>query len=368
MAVEQAARQSVEEQRDAFVGRLFQSSLGMFEVLTVYLGDRLGLYRALAEQEWSTPSELATRAGVAERYTREWLEQQATAAMIEVDDAAAQPHARRYRLPVAHREVLLDVDSLCYLAPLARLTGSLSSVLPKLLEAYRGGGGVPWSAFGEDGREGQADMNRPIYLNLLGKEWLPSIPEVHARLQADPPARIADIGCGGGWASIGIAKAYPNVQVDGYDVDAPSIELARANAEAQGVSDRVKFYVTDAGEPSIAGTYDLVCAMEMIHDLSRPVDVLRTMRRLAASKGTVLVMDERVAEQFTAPGDEVERFMYSASLLCCLPAGLSESPSAATGTVMRPDTLRRYAQEAGFQDIETLPIEHDFFRVYRLTK
>jgi 2-polyprenyl-3-methyl-5-hydroxy-6-metoxy-1,4-benzoquinol methylase len=334
----------------------------------VYLGDRLGLYRALAEQEWSTLAELASRAGVAERYAREWLEQQATAAMIDVDDTAAEPEARRYRLPAAHREVLLDVESLCYLAPLARLSGSLSAVLPKLLEAYRSGGGVPWSAFGEDGRESQAALNRPVYLNLLGNEWLPSLPEVHARLQSDPPARVADIGCGGGWASIGIAKAYPNVQVDGYDVDGPSIELARANAAAQGVSDRVKFHVTDAGDPSIVGTYDLVCAMEMIHDLSRPVDVLRTMRQLAADGGAVLVMDERVAERFTAPGDEVERFMYSASLLCCLPAGLSESPSAATGTVMRPATLRRYAQEAGFQDIEILPIEHDFFRLYRLTQ
>ena len=368
MTVEQAPAQSVEEQRDAFVGRLFHSGLETLEIFTVYLGDRLGLYRALTEQEWSTPAAIAARSGVAERYAREWLEQQAAAAIIDVNDVSAAPEARTYRLPQGHREALLDVNSLCYLAPLARLMGSLSSVLPSLVDAYRSGGGVPWSAFGQDGREGQADLNRPVYLNLLGKEWLPSIPEVHARLQAQPPARVADIGCGGGWASIGIARAYTNVQVDGFDLDMPSIELARANAEAEGLADRVHFQVHDAADPQLAGTYDLVCAFEMIHDLSRPVGALRTMRQLSADGGTVLVMDERVAETFTAPGDEVERFMYAASLLCCLPAGMSESPSAGTGTVMRPDTLRRYAREAGFSDVEILPIEHDFFRVYRLVK
>ncbi len=368
MAIEETPAQSIEEQRDAFVGRLFQSGIGMFEMMTIYLGDRLGLYRALAEQEWSTPPEIGGRAGVAPRYAREWLEQQAAAAIIDVHDVAAAPDSRQYRLPMAHREALLDTQSLNFIMPLSRFGGSMASVLPILLAAYRSGGGVPWSAYGEDGREAQSDMNRPVFLNLLGKEWLPSLPELHARLQSNPPARIADIGCGGGWASIGIAQAYPNVLVDGFDVDEPSVELARSNAEAQGLSDRVKFHIHDAADPDLAGRYDLVCAFEMIHDLSQPVEVLHTMHLLSAEGGTVLVMDERVAETFTAPGDEIERLMYAYSVLCCLPAGLSESPSAGTGTVMRPDTLRRYAQEAGFSDVKILPIEHDFFRVYRLVK
>jgi precorrin-6B methylase 2 len=365
---ERPPAQTFEDQRDAFVGRLFQSGIEMFEMLTVYLGDRLGLYRALAEHEWSSPSEIAGRAGVAPRYAREWLEQQAAAAILDVDEAAAAPESRRYRLPAAHREPLLDNQSLNYVMPLARFGGSMASVLPMLLDAYRTGGGVPWSAYGEDGRVAQADMNRPVFLNLLGKEWLPSLPELHARFRRNPPARVADIGCGGGWASIGIAQAYPNVLVDGFDVDEPSIELARANADAQGLGDRVKFHIHDAADHTLNGRYDLVCAFEMIHDLSQPVEVLRTMRQFSAEGGTVLVMDERVAETFTAPGDDIERIMYSYSVLCCLPAGLSETPSAGTGTVMRPDTLRGYARAAGFQDIEILPIAHDFFRMYRLVK
>jgi 20S proteasome alpha/beta subunit len=109
-----------------------------------------------------------------------------------------------------------------------------------------------------------------------------------------------------------------------------------------------------------------VTIFEAVHDMARPVDALRTARSLAGDDGAVLVVDEKVADSFTAPGDEVERLMYTYSILCCLAAGMSEQPSAQTGTVMRADTLRRYAHEAGFADVDVLPIEHDFFRFYRL--
>jgi 2-polyprenyl-3-methyl-5-hydroxy-6-metoxy-1,4-benzoquinol methylase len=177
---------------------------------------------------------------------------------------------------------------------------------------------------------------------------------------------VADIACGAGWSSIAIALAYPAAEVDGFDLDALSIELARRNAAAAGVADRVRFHLRDAADADLAGGYDLVLICEALHDLSRPVEALRTMRRLANETGAVLVVDERVAETFTAPGDDLERLFYGFSVLCCLPAGMAEQPSAATGTVLRPTTLRRYAREAGFRDAEVLPIEHDLFRLYRL--
>jgi 2-polyprenyl-3-methyl-5-hydroxy-6-metoxy-1,4-benzoquinol methylase len=243
---------------------------------------------------------------------------------------------------------------------------SLGQVMPKLLEAFRTGGGVSWADFGADAREGQAEQNRPIFLSLLGSEWLPQVADVHARLGAQPPARVADIGCGFGWSSIALARAYPNAQVDGFDLDEPSIDQARTNAADSGVADRVSFQVRDVADPALAGRYDLVLGFEMLHDLSQPVEVLQNMRRLLAEGGTVIIMDERVAETFTAPGDALERLFYGFSTLCCLPAGLVDQPSAATGTVMRPATLRRYVDEAGFRDVEVLPIEHDLFRFYRL--
>ena len=185
-----------------------------------------------------------------------------------------------------------------------------------------------------------------------------------------PPARVADVGCGAGWSSIALARAYPQARVDGFDLDAPSIELARRHAAAAGVADRVAFHARDAADPALAGAYDLVLAFETIHDMARPVEALRTMGRLAGAGGAVIVMDERVGEAFTAPGDPTERLFYGSSILFCLPTGLAdgtpERPSAGTGTVMRPATFRRYALEAGFGGVEILPIEHDFFRFYRL--
>ena len=352
--------------RDALSERLFGAALGAYELLTVHLGDRLDYYRALAGRDGSTPAELAAATGTDERYAREWLEQQAVAGILEVDDVDAEPEERRFSLSPGHAEVLIDRDSLAHITPLARFGVSFAHVLPAVEGAFRTGGGVSWEAFGELGREAQGDANRPIFANLLGSEWLPAILDVHERLLADPPARVADVACGAGWSSIAIARAYPKVVVDGFDLDEASVELARANLAEAEVADRVSFQHRDAGAPELAGSYQLVTVFEAIHDMSRPVEVLRTLRGLAAEDGVVIVMDEKVADTFTAPGDEVERLMYTYSILCCLPVGRSDTPSAATGTVMRTDTLRGYATDAGFADVEVLPIEHEVFRLYRL--
>jgi SAM-dependent methyltransferase len=354
------------ERRDALADELFEKIIGAMEVATVYLGDRLGLYRALADGGSATPAELAGRTGTNERYAREWLEQQAVVGILEVDDADAEPSDRRYSLPAGHTEVLLDRDSLSYVAPVARFTIGLMRPLPALAEAFRTGEGLPYPDYGADAREGQADANRPMFVNLLGSEWLPAVPDVHERLLADPPARVADIGCGAGWSSISIARAYPRVQVDGYDLDEPSVDLARSNAEQAGVADRVAFHLRDASDPSLEGKYDLATAFECIHDMGRPVEALRAMRRLVGESGTVIVADERVADSFNAPSDDTERLMYGWSVLFCLPTGLADEPSVGTGTVMRQHTLRRYADEAGYKEVEVLPIENDLWRFYRL--
>jgi SAM-dependent methyltransferase len=270
-------------------------------------------------------------------------------------------------LPNGHAEVLLDQDSLNYLAPVARFTMGLVRPLPELADAFRNGGGLPYAEYGADAREGQADANRPMFINLLGSEWLPAVPDVHKRLQeADPPARVADVGCGTGWSSISIARAYPKARVDGYDLDEPSIELARHNAEESGVADRVTFHLRDASDPTLEGRYDLATAFECIHDMGRPVQALRTMRRMVGEGGAVIVADERVSDSFHVPGDDTDRLMYGWSVLFCLPTGLADEPSVGTGTVMRQRTLRRYAEEAGYRGVEVLPIENDLWRFYRL--
>jgi 2-polyprenyl-3-methyl-5-hydroxy-6-metoxy-1,4-benzoquinol methylase len=304
---------------EQFAERLFQASLGTVEVLSAYLGDRMGWYRALADAGPATPAELIARAGGAERYAREWLEQQASFGILTVEDG-------RFALPPGAAEVLTDERSLSYLAPLARMLGAAAIQLPALREAYRTGGGVGWAAFGTDMRESQADMNRPWFEQML-PEALAGVADLHGTLDR-PGTRIADIGCGGGWSTIALAKAYPRALLEGVDIDAPSVELARRNATEAGVADRVSFRHGDAAGLE-AGGYDAAFAFECVHDMPQPVQVLAAIRRMVAPGAPVVIMDEAVQDTFQAPGDEIERLMYGFSLLVCLPDAWRTSPRPA---------------------------------------
>jgi len=348
---------------DAVAERLFAATLGGFEMLSVYIGDRLGWYHSLAHDGPATPGELAGRTATFPRYAREWLEQQAVIGLLRADEVTE----RRFTLPAGAAEVLTDGDSLAYLAPMSRLFAAVGRQLDEILSAYRTGDGVSWEELGADAREAQADLNRPWFLQRL-PDALQSAPQVDAVLR-QPGARILDIGCGAGWSTIALAQAYPTAEVVGVDIDDPSIEMARRNAAAHGaVGEQIAFRTADAAAlaPEDA-TYDAVFAFECIHDMPRPVEVLTAARRALRSGGMTVVMDEAVGEEFRAPGDEVEQLMYGFSLFVCLPDGMSSAPSAGTGTVMRRPTLQRYAEQAGFAAVDVLPI-HDFgfFRFYHL--
>jgi len=350
---------------EAFAGRVFDSVLGLIDAWSIYLGEKLGLYDALAEGPM-TRDDLVSQTGTHWRYVTEWLEQQVTTGILEVDDPKAGHEVRLYSLPPAHREVLCDRDSLSYLAPFVRLVTAGGLQIPALLEVYRAGGGVPWEQYGADMRTGQAEMNRPWFMNALGTDWFPMVPDLHERLNVTD-ARVADIGCGEGWSAIAIAQAYPNLTVDGFDIDEASMVAAREHARNAGVSDRVRFHHIDGSEVLGEGAYDVVTLFECVHDMSHPVDVLTGARRLVKGDGHVVVMDEAVGDEFGASSD-VERLMYGFSLLVCLPDGMSHGDSVGTGTVMRRSQLEAYATAAGFSGLEVLPIENDLWRFYTLTQ
>jgi 2-polyprenyl-3-methyl-5-hydroxy-6-metoxy-1,4-benzoquinol methylase len=357
-----------EAARDALVERLFLASVGMAELLTVHLGDKLGLYAVIDAAGSATAAELAERAGIDGRYAREWLEQQAAAGILAVDDVTADHHTRRFSLPPGHAEPLLDRDSPWSIAPVGTSFAAIAVVMPQLIEAFRTGAGVTWDAYGEDMTRAQGDFNRAWLRGQLASEYLPSVPDLHERLSSDRPARVLDVACGVGWAGIALATAYPAIRVDAVDPDVRSIELARAYAEEAGVADRVTHHAVDAADPSLDGGYDLAIVVESIHDLSYPVPVLAQVRGLLKPGGTLIVADERTEDRFTAPASETERFFYGYSVLCCLPAAMDDPRSAQTGTVMRRDTFGRYATEAGFDAVSELPFEHDFLRFYRLDR
>jgi ubiquinone/menaquinone biosynthesis C-methylase UbiE len=261
--------------------------------------------------------------------------------------------------------VLTSSDSLHCRVSSVLPVGGIAEALPALLEAYRTGGGVHDADFGVDWRAGHADANRALFAHVL-PGWLRSVaPDLHRRL-AEPGARLADIACGAGWAAIALARSYPALRVDGYDIDRELVSAARENAESAELADRVTFEVRDCARRPPERQVIVACLFDTLHELPRPVEVLAGCRGILLPRGAVLVMDARVADRFAPPGDEIERFQYTTSLLHCLPACMAEQPSAETGTVMRRAAVQELARQAGFARTLSLPSRDPFHSLYRL--
>ena len=363
--------------REAFADTVFQAVLGAQLVQTAYLGYKLGWYQALNENsrpDGMTPVELAAATSSSRRYAREWLEQQTVAGWILCSNPKEEdPDARRFHLPKAHAEVLTNTLAMDYMMPFPVIQAAWGKEIDKVADAYRNDTGVSWEEMNLDVKEQQAASNRPFFLQSLPKLLEEHLDETIIKRLNTVGGKVADIGIGYGWSSIGIAKHFPCVSVDGYDLDEHSIQAARRNIADADLESRVTVHCEDAAT-SIRSKdfkpYDLVMALECIHDLNDPISVLQTMRLMSGEEGTVIVMDERVAEDFSKAIDNnpVEQAMYGFSCMCCLADGKSRPNSVETGTVMRPKLFRMYAQQAGFRDIEILPIEHAFFRFYKLLK
>ncbi|KAB2343709.1 class I SAM-dependent methyltransferase [Actinomadura rudentiformis] len=343
--------------------RLLEDSVTAMEMLSVALGIRLGLYKALAG-EAADARALAKATGVHPRYAREWLEQQGASGLLTVAADDEDPYARVFSLPADVAEALLNGDSPFFVGPLPGFVASIAEVLPQVADAFGSGGGVPYAAYGEDTRHGIGALNRPAFRAGVA-DWIAGMPDIAARLDGDG-ARVLDLGCGTGWSSIALAEAFPAVSVHGIDLDEASIAEASGHAAEQGLADRVTFALGDAAKPGVGGRYDLVCVFEALHDMADPVAALRSARDLLTPGGAVLIGDEKVAEHFTAPGDLLERMNYAFSVLHCLPATRAEGAAVEAGTVLRPGTVRSYADQSGYAGCAELPIDHDLWRFYRL--
>jgi 2-polyprenyl-3-methyl-5-hydroxy-6-metoxy-1,4-benzoquinol methylase len=353
--------------RDSFAARLFTTTVHAAELMQIYLGIRLDYYDALNDGKPRTAGTLARQTGTDARYTREWLEAQATGGILHCPNPMAPPEKRKYAMEAGVADVLANRESLSYMAFLPEFLAATMAQLPALQKAYRTGRGIPWEAYGDEIRRAQGDQNRAFFLQTFAQSIIPSIPRIHSKLAGKGTSQVADIACGVGWSSIALAQKYHNARVTGFDTDAAAIRLARKHAKEAGVADRVSFLARDGLRVAEAGRYDLVTICEALHDMSHPVEVLQAARRSLAPGGRVLVMDENVLDAFTPNAPELERLFYGFSTLACLPNGRDGAQAAATGTVMRPSTLKAYASQAGFTQADVLNVRHDFFRFYELS-
>lgn len=345
---------------NAFAERIFNDLNAGMSCLNLYLGHRLGLFQALADAGAVTPKELAERTKCSERYLREWLECMTAGGYLDYDSASV-----RFSLTPEHAAVLLNPDNPAYAIGAVAWIPSFASVLPELMEAFRTGGGVPYEAYGRDCLGAQGMANRPMFVNDYVSKWIPAMPDIERRLKDG--GRVAEIGCGIGWSSIALARAFPKTHIDAVDPDKPSIEEARRNAKEAGVSERIVFHDTPIEQAPLQNPYDLVTAFECLHDMAYPVKALRRMRELVAPNGAVLIADEAVGDSLEENCNFMGHLIYNFSVLHCLPQAMVFPEAAGTGAVITPSTVRKYAKEAGFTKIDTLPIENPMFRFYRLT-
>ncbi|MBM3237906.1 methyltransferase domain-containing protein [Candidatus Poribacteria bacterium] len=347
---------------DTFAGRIQEEIISGMSCLTLYIGHRLGLFKALADAGPVTSDELAKQSGLNERYIQEWLECMAVNEYLHQDAETG-----RFSLPPEYAPALVDIDNPYYVAPLSSYIPWMSAPIKLILDAFRSSGGVPYEAYVEDEDifDDVGMSTRGIYVNNYVHKWIPTMPDIKKRLESG--ARVADIGCGTGWSSIVLAKGFLNVHIDAVDADEKSIQQARANAHKEGVSGQIEFHHSTAEDMALKGPYVLVTSFICIHDMAYPVKALSRIREITAPDGAVLIGDMAVSDNLSENYNFWGRFCYNASVLHCLPQSMVFPGSAATGTLMGPGKLQQFASEAGFRKMEVLPIENPFWRFYRLT-
>jgi SAM-dependent methyltransferase len=306
----------------------------------VVMGDKLGLYRALAEGGAQNAAELASRASVAERYVREWLNAQAAGGYVAYD-----PATETYSLPPEQAVALTDSSSPAFLPGFFQL--ALGTVIdsPRITEAARSGEGVGWHEHGHDVFDGCERFFRPGYNANLIPAWLPALDGVTEKLEAG--AKVADLGCGHGSSTILMAAAFPASTFLGSDYHAGSIEIARERAAEAGVADRVVFETAAASADQGSG-FDLVTMFDCLHDMGDPVGAARQVLSMLASDGSWMIVEPMAGDRVEDNLNPVGRAFYGFSTFLCTPASLSQEVGLALGAQAGEARIAEVVAEAGF--------------------
>ena len=326
---------------EAFLGQVATDAAAVFHAATVVLGDKLGLYKALAEGGPTTPGELAARTGCDERYLREWLHAQAASGYCRHDAATDL-----FSLAPAQATVLADDTSPAFAAGMMALAAAIIKDEERLgRNAVRTGAGVGWHEHHQDLFDGTERLFKPGYVANLVSSWIPSLDGVEAKLEAG--ARVADIGCGYGASTIVMAQAYPRSTFAGFDYHPESIDIARARAREAGVADRVRFQATTAAEFP-GESYDLACVFDALHDMGDPVGAAGHIRDSLGADGTFLLVEPMAGETLADNTNVVGRLFYSAGMFICVGHAKAQGGSHQLGPQVPESTWRQLLAEAGF--------------------
>ncbi len=328
-----------EQKLEALFGRLFSDVSAGYGGVMVSMGDKLGLYKAMAGAGPLSSQEVAKRSGCAERYVREWLNSQVTGGYVDYHATSAT-----YELSPEQAAILADDTSPVFLAHGWKVVSSMWADEAKSLEAFKTGKGLSWSEHSEQLFCGIAGIYRNGYVANLVKEWLPALTGVTAKLAKG--AAVADVGCGHGHSTVLMAQAYPESRFWGFDVHEDSVATARRVADKAGVSDRVTFEVAKADTYAGRG-YDLICFFDSLHDMGRPVDAVRHAAGALANDGTVMLVEPFARDRVEENINPIGRLYYSASATMCCAHAISEKGTHVLGAQAGPRQLEAVLKAAG---------------------
>ena len=334
----------VDEARvEAFLGQILDEVGAAVNVPLAVIGARLGLYAAMADGQPVRPGELAARTGTHERYVREWLAAQAAGGYVSYD-----PDAETYTLPIEHAAVLADETSPVYQGGMFQTASAAIHAQDHVADRFRSGDGLGWHEHHDDLFHGTDAVFALSYRASLVQEWIPALDGVEVKLQAG--ARVADVGCGYGTATVLLAEAFPASTFVGFDYHPESIERARANAAAAGVEDRVRFELGSA--TSYPGSeYDLVCCFDALHDLGDPAGCAAHVRSTLADDGTWLIVEPQAGDRVEDNLHPLGRVRYAISTLVCTPGSLSQPGRAGLGTLAGEARLSAAIRAGGFGQV-----------------
>jgi SAM-dependent methyltransferase len=325
---------------EAFMGRAVTDIGAAISAPLFMIGEKLGLYKAMAGAGPLTSGEVAERAGAAERYVREWLRNQAAGGYLSYDS-----ESDCYTLPDEHALALADESSPFYILGVYDSIASLFADEERIRESFRSGEGMGWHEHDQRLFRGTERFFRPGYRAHLIGEWIPALDGVQAKLERG--ARVADVGCGHGASTIIMAEAFPNSEFFGFDYHAPSIERAHQAAKEAGVDERITF-ATDAAKEYPGHGYDLVCVFDCLHDMGDPVGAARHVRQTLDDDGTWMIVEPFANDRVEENLNPVGRVFYGASTVICTPASLAQEVGLALGAQAGEAQLTKVLNEGGF--------------------